>query len=117
MGKLYVKALEPCIFDDEKGNVIDMSHVEFSGMKRWKSLNPDTGKVEVSERKANPNKVFEVPDSGYWANKLLSNPDRPLMPATLKMASEKERSAFLRAKNPKGKETVEKPEVEENDET
>jgi len=117
MGKLYVKALEPCDFNDEKGNVIDMSVVEFYGDPRWKSFNPETAEVEISVRKPNPNKVFEVPDTGYWTNKLINNPDRPLMPATLKLASQAEQDKFLRDKNPKKKVVVKESESEENDET
>jgi hypothetical protein len=66
MAKIYVKAVEPCIFDDREGNVVDMSHTEFYGNARWKGLDPVTGEDISGPRKANPDKIFEVTDSKYW---------------------------------------------------
>ena len=66
MATIYVKAVEPCIFEDGLGNVVDMSHTEFYGKKRWTGIDPETGEEVEKDRKANPEKVFEVVDSKYW---------------------------------------------------
>jgi len=66
MAKVYVKAKEPCIFDDREGHVVDMSHSEFYGNDRWQGTDPRTGEDISGPRKANPGKIFEVTDSKYW---------------------------------------------------
>jgi len=66
MGNIYVKAVEPCIFDDLEGNVVDMSHTEFYGDDMYRTIDKKTGEVTISERKANPGRVFQVVDSKYW---------------------------------------------------
>jgi hypothetical protein len=66
MAKIYVKCVEPCIYDDQAGNVVDMSKTEFNGNPRWQGIDPVTGEDISKPRKANPDKVFEVVDSKYW---------------------------------------------------
>jgi len=118
MGKLYIKAKEPCIRDDGMGTIVKMSHTEFYGNPRFKRIDPKTGKAVDAPRTANPNKIFEVPNSVYWTNNLLDRPDaiNPTMRAVFTMASKSEENAFLAKKKPKGK-AVKESEVEEINET
>ena len=77
MGKLFVKCAEPCIYDDQQGNVVDMSITEFYGKKGWEYYDPKTKDVLEKDRPPNPDKIFEVEDNEYWtrlvvAKKLIS---------------------------------------------
>ena len=81
MATIYVKAVGPCIFDDQDGHSVDMSHTEFSGKNNWQGLDPVTGEDISGDRKANPDKVYKVIDSKYWldliAKKRLMSVEKP----------------------------------------
>ena len=66
MGNIYVKSVEPCIWEDGLGNVVDMSNTEFYGDELYSIIDKKTGVKTYSVRKANPDRVFQVVDSEYW---------------------------------------------------
>ena len=66
MAEIFVKATEPCIYEDGLGNVVDMSNTEFYGDENWQGIDPKTKQDVSKPRKANPGKIFKVVDSKYW---------------------------------------------------
>ena len=72
MGKLFVKCVEPCIYDDTVGHIVDMSITEFYGKKRWTTIDPETGDEVKKDRPANPDKIFEVVDNEYWTRLIVN---------------------------------------------